>query len=74
MSIPTPFCGWRHGRFYLRTSSGYQECLSGPRITIVKTLRKLLPAWHRVAVEKEDEEITALIEKQMVALDLEVPS
>ena len=66
-SIPVPFCGWRGRRFVFKTES-YSEELTGPRAVVEANLRKILPAWREVAVEKGAADVVKVIDEAIAVL------
>ena len=46
----------------------YQSTFEGPKKKVEATLRKVLPTWRKIAMEKGETDIVELIDKQLAEL------
>lgn len=65
-----PLIGWSGRTFRVVFPGGMKTVLSGRRSGIEATLAKVLPAWHRVAVEQGHAEFAAMIAREAEALEI----
>ena len=70
-----PFAGWTSDGWTLRTHTGYETTISGPRSAVVDDLRQSMPAWYRLAVgEGGSPELATMLNREADAMRIEVQS